>query len=140
MATVALPGSSGSDGNQGSKYVIQFLWKYQDFWKAELDSVLALFNLNPSNIYNSEDLENITTPFIFATFSTVEDVKKVCSRCLLINRIYKVFGVGKTDDEIVSDIKNHDAKEYNLFKRNQNLLTDTTKSWKINIPTYSDWI
>ena len=76
MATVALPGSSGSDGNQGSKYVIQFLWKYQDFWKAELDSVLALFNLNPSNIYNSEDLENITTPFIFATFSTVEDVKK----------------------------------------------------------------
>ena len=136
MATVALPDSSGSDGNQGSKYVIQFLWKYQDFWKAELDSVLALFNLNPSNIYNSEDLENITTPFIFATFSTVEDVKKVCSRCLLINRIYKVFGVGKTDDEIVSDVKNHDAKEYNLFKRNQDLLTDTTKSWKINVGAF----
>ncbi len=136
MANVALPGSSSSDDNQGSKYVIQFLWKYQDFWKAELDSVLALFNLNPSDVYNSEDLENITSPFIFATFSTVEDVKKVCSRCLLVNRIYKVFGVGKTDDDIVSDVKNHDEKEYNLFKRNQDLLTDTTKSWKINVGAF----
>eukprot|EP00943_MAST-04B_sp_MAST-4B-sp1_P004796 g4796.t1 len=117
-------------------YIIHFSYKYQNFWKAELDSILKLFHLNPNEVYDAQDLEKITSPFIFASFKSEEDAKNVCTRCLLINRIYKLYGFGKTDDDIVKDIKNHDPKEYNLFKNDSNLLTDKNASWKINVGAF----
>ena len=54
-------------------YIIHFSYKYQNFWKAELDSILKLFHLNPNEVYDAQDLEKITSPFIFASFKSDED-------------------------------------------------------------------
>ena len=96
--TTTTNNNNNNDKQMKQDYIIHFTWKHQNFWKGELDSILQLFQLKPSEIYNKTDLDNITSPFMFATFKSEKDAENVCSRCLLINRIYKIYGVGKTDE------------------------------------------
>ena len=133
--TTTTTNNNNNDKHMKQDYIIHFTWKHQNFWKGELDSILQLFQLKPSEIYNKTDLDNITSPFMFATFKSEKDAENVCSRCLLINRIYKIYGVGKTDEEVIEDMKNHDPKEYNLFKKDYNLF-DKKISWKINVGAF----
>jgi tRNA (guanine10-N2)-methyltransferase len=91
-------------------FVIQFGWKRQNFWKAELDGVLKLAGVLPETVYCAEDLEHVKSPFVFATFPSVEVAHFVCERCVLVTRVYHLWGTGRTDEELHREIQHLDDR------------------------------
>ena len=64
LTTTTTNTNNNNDKQMKQDYIIHFTWKHQNFWKGELDSILQLFQLKPSEIYNKTDLDNITSPHV----------------------------------------------------------------------------
>ena len=63
--TTTTNNNNNNDKQMKQDYIIHFTWKHQNFWKGELDSILQLFQLKPSEIYNKTDFLSLQASSIY---------------------------------------------------------------------------
>ncbi|EAL65472.1 tRNA guanosine-2'-O-methyltransferase 11 [Dictyostelium discoideum AX4] len=116
------------------KYLINFVQQYASFRIHELESVARLFNIDIQ--YNKEDLEfiesldpEIETPFLYVTVNSEEDIKKICTRSVLIKSVYSIWAETQLLDEILNELHSKFDKQ---FLSNYMI----NKTFKIEVESY----
>ncbi|ELP94162.1 hypothetical protein EIN_185590 [Entamoeba invadens IP1] len=82
--------------NQTMRVLIRFYESQPEFRFAEFDSLIHLFNVRC--VYDASTICNV---YLYADFDSLEDIKKVCSRSVLIETVYEIWGEAKTYEELV---------------------------------------
>ncbi|EGC29790.1 hypothetical protein DICPUDRAFT_51090 [Dictyostelium purpureum] len=116
------------------KYLIQFVQQHPSFRIFELESVAKIFNINVE--YNPNDLDvlesldpSIESPFLYVNIPSDEDVKKICSRAVLIKQVISVWAENKNLKGILEDINSNYDKKFL-----SNYLVD--KTYRIEVDGY----
>ncbi|EMH72078.1 RNA methylase family UPF0020 protein [Entamoeba histolytica HM-1:IMSS-B] len=78
------------------KVLIRFYESHPDFRFGEFNSLLRLFQVKCE--YDPKTLDNV---YMYATFESLDDIKKICSRSVLIKTVYEIWGEAKTYEELV---------------------------------------
>ena len=99
-------------------HLIRFLFKHRNFWIPELTSLLQLSGqpTNPiSTFFDINPLRAIRSPFLPATFPNDEVARQVCSKAVLINRVYEVWASALSYSDLAHAIEalpNNVTQEY----------------------------
>ena len=100
------------------KYLATFIFNnnFYNFCLPELISIAELYNLK-NFTYNKDTFSyNIQKePYITISFDGVENpdlCKKLIERCTLLKNIIKVYGEGRSMDEVIDDIEKNNMKEF----------------------------
>jgi len=75
------------------RYLISFLQKHEDFRLAELNALLKMNGLAPSEVYEQSDYSQVS-PYLVVNFPSEVVAAAVCDRGILIKAVMELWGDG----------------------------------------------
>ena len=119
---------SSSTDNRKVDVLIHFIIEKHshDFRFAELDALLEMHGLEPSCVYSRS---NCFGAFMKATFPSVEVIKSICSRVVLIKGIYELWTSAETENDLLHACSLLPPSETEPY-------FNDSKTWSLNISSY----
>jgi tRNA (guanine10-N2)-methyltransferase len=104
------------------------LWSFvQDFRFPELDAVLTMLSLNPTDCYD-RDQNPLSSPIVHIRLPSEEQAKFLSQRGILVKGVYEIWGHGHTYDQVVQTVAGFEARHA--------YINDARLSWKINVDAF----
>ncbi|EFA76870.1 tRNA guanosine-2'-O-methyltransferase 11 [Heterostelium album PN500] len=117
------------------RYLCIFVQQYPTFRYRELLAVASMFNIKIWGIDESllpiieSDVLEISSPFLYMDLESDEDVKKICSRTVLVRGFYRVWAESNTYQGLLDQLaNNYDPEFISTFHKD--------KIWKIEFDSF----
>ncbi|OQR83483.1 tRNA guanosine-2'-O-methyltransferase [Achlya hypogyna] len=109
------------------EYLVFFVHRHLDFRFPELDALLTMQSLSPTECY-SREANPLSSPLVHIKLPSEAHAKFLSQRGILVKGVYEIWGHGKTYDEVVKSVA--------TFEDRHAIVNDASLTWKINVDAF----